>query len=395
MKTVIHYKAGPYLPLTENWIHGQIKNLMRYQPIVYSYSTENLDIFQNENIKIRSLHKKKGLIDPWIFLNSAWKKIFNFYPSFAFYLIRDKPKLVHAHFGQAGYDFLKLKNSFKLPLITTFYGADLSYIPSQYPEWKKKYIRLFKEGEKFLVEGNHMKKCLNELGCPEEKIIVQHLGIDLDKIEFMPRKLNTKDEEIRILISGSFREKKGIPYGIDAFARVKKACSNTNLKLTIVGDSQGSYREEEEKKKILNTIKKHDLKNCINMLGYQPYYVFIRELYQHHIFIHPSIHASDGDIEGGIPISIIEASASGMPILSTTHCDIPEGVINKKSGYLVPERDTDALAEKLEFLITNSHIWGNMGRFARRHIEKNYNVKIQSHRLEEIYDKVFMEEKTN
>jgi colanic acid/amylovoran biosynthesis glycosyltransferase len=331
---------------------------------------------------------KKGLKDPYTFFNAAWNKVFKFYPYFAFSVIKDKPDLIHAHFGPSGYNFLTLKRIFKIPLITTFYGYDLSLLPSQNQEWKIKYKELFREGEIFLVEGNHMKKCLIELECPEEKIIVQHLGINLDQIKYMPRKLLSEDEEIGILISASFTEKKAIPYAVEAFGRVRQAHPELKLKLTIVGDSRGIPEEEREKEKIFHTIGKYNLKNCVNLLGYQPYSVFLRELYRHHIFIHPSVHASDGDTEGGVPVSIIEASASGMPILSTTHCDIPEVVIGGESGYLVQERDVDALTAKLEFLVLNPEIWGQMGKKGREHIEKNYDVITQVQKLEEIYDKV-------
>ena len=163
------------------------------------------------------------------------------------------------------------------PLITTFYGYDLSLLPSQSSEWKIKYKELFKEGELFLVEGSHMKKCLIELGCSEEKIIVQHLGIDLDKIKFVPR--SNENEEIRILISASFTEKKGIPHAVEAFGQVKRLHPELKLKLTIIGDSRGSPAGEEEKKKIFDTIQRYNLKDCVNMLGYQLYPVFLRELY--------------------------------------------------------------------------------------------------------------------
>ncbi|MFA7327936.1 MAG: glycosyltransferase, partial [Candidatus Ratteibacteria bacterium] len=357
MKTVIHYTAGTYLPITENWIYGQIKNLKRYQPVVYALQTENLDIYPTE--RIRSLELNPELRNLYTFFNKGWNKLFNFYPRFLFNLRQDKPALVHAHFGPSGYGFLPLKNLFKLPMVTTFYGYDLSLVPSQHPEWREKYKKLFKEGEVFLVEGNYMRKRLIELDCPEGKIIVQHLGTDLDKIRFVPR--TNEDAEVRILISASFKEKKGIPYAVKAFGQVKQSHPNLKLKLTIIGDSNGNPAGEEEKKKIFNVIHRYNLKECVNLLGYQPYPLFLRELYRHHIFLHPSIRAANGDTEGGVPISVIEASASGMPILSTTHCDIPEVVIDGQNGCLVPERDTDALAKKLEFLVLNPNLWQNMG----------------------------------
>lgn len=391
MKRVIYYTSRVYLPITQTWIYGQIKNLKRYRPIVYAPKTQNLDIYPTE--KIRSLEfNKKSLGNLIVFFNKGWHRLFDFYPYFMFALRKDRPHLVHAHFGPSGYDFLRLKRIFKLPLITSFYGYDMSGIPCKDRRWRIKYKKLFQEGEHFLVEGPHMKKGLLELGCPEKNITIQHLGINLERIKFMPRKF-PKNGEVRVLVAGHFREKKGIPYAVEAFAYVKQAYPQLKLELTIIGGSSGVPREEKEKKKILETIKKHKLNDCVKMVGYQPYPIFLRELYKHHIFLSPSIHASDGDVEGGAPVSIIEASASGMPILSTIHCDIPEVVIGGESGYLVPERDVDALVEKLEFLILNSDMWKQMGQKGRENIEKNYNITTQVQRLEEIYDLVIRKAK--
>ena len=388
MKTVIHYKVGPYLPITETWIYGQIKNLKRYKPIVYATSIENLDIYPIKNI--RPLNLKKGLGDVRTFFNKGWNKVFHFYPFFVSALLKDKPQLIHAHFGPSGYSFLPLKRLFRLPLITTFYGCDVSYLPQQDVRWRERYRELFQQGDSFLVEGAHMKKSLMELGCPEEKIIVQHLGIDLDRINFVSRK-SEEDGEVRVLIAGSFREKKGIPYAVEAFGQVRE--KHKDLRLTIIGDSAGLSREEREKQKILKAIDKYHLNNCVRMLGYQPHPVFLNELYEHHIFLSPSVHAADGDTEGGAPVSIIEASASGMPILSTTHCDISEVVIDGETGYLVPERDMDALVEELEHLVSHPDIWKQMGKKGRDHIEKNYDIIKQAQKLEEIYDEVLRDKR--
>jgi len=385
MKTVIHYIADSYLPITETWIYGQIKSFRRYRPVVYALNTENLDIYPTE--KIRCLELKDGLGDLTTFLNKGWNKLFNFYPGFLFFLVKDKPCLIHAHFGPSGYSFLRFKSMFKLPLITTFYGFDLSKLPHQNSKWKLRYRKLFKEGDCFLVEGHHMKSHAMELGCSEEKIIVQHLGVDLNQIKFLPRRPEASDR-IGVLIAGRFREKKGIPYGIEAFGRLRRAYPQLQLDLTIIGDSNGAPEEEKEKEKILTTIKKHRLNHYVRMMGYQPHSVFLREVERHHIFLSPSVHASNGDSEGGVPVSLIEASASGMPILSTNHCDIPEVIVDGQSGCLVPERDVRALTEGLEFLVSNPHMWERMGEEARQHIEKHYNIARQIDRLEEIYDMI-------
>jgi colanic acid/amylovoran biosynthesis glycosyltransferase len=246
-------------------------------------------------------------------------------------------------------------------------------------------MKLFEHGDRFLVEGTHMRDSLMALGCPDEKVGVQHLGVNLERIEFRTRQPDD-DQAVCVLVAGSFREKKGIPYAIEAFGRVREM--NRNLQLTIIGDSAGAPREEREKRAILRIIEKYRLRDHVRWLGYQPYPVFMQELYRHHIFLSPSVTSTDGDTEGGVPVSIIEASASGMPILSTKHCDIPEVVLNGESGYLVQERDADALAEKLELLASNPCLWRSMGQKGREHMEREYNAKTQGERLEEIYDEV-------
>lgn len=383
MKRVLHFKAGPYLPLTETWIYNQIRTLKTYVPVVYGVGTENLDVYPTKRVRSLILESESRALRAVV--TQPMPRQFLFNVLFLSFLLRDRPVLTHAHFGPSGYSFLRFKKLFKIPLLTTFYGYDLNQLITQDPRWKERYRKLFDEGELFLVEGSHMKQTLTNIGCPPEKAVVQHLGVDLQKIPFSPRSPGT-DGEIRVLVSASFREKKGIPYGIEAFARVHNACPGLNLKMTIIGDSSGTASENAEKEKIFDVVRRYRIQNDVKMLGYQPYSVFLAELFRHHIFLSPSVHASDGDVEGGSPVSIIEASASGIPVLSTTHCDIPEVILNGTSGYLVPERDVEALEEKLMKLAIEPSLWAPMGNAGRRHIEANYHIDTQGVRLEEIYN---------
>lgn len=383
MRKVIHYKADSYLPLTETWIYEQIKNLKRYKPIVYTLKTENSDIYPTKDI--RSLQLSKIFKSFSTFFNEGWNILFNFYPGFLFSLLKDKPVLIHAHFGPSGYNFLFYKRLLRLPMITAFYGYDMSKLLNQNNKWKKRYLKLFKQSNFFLVEGHNMKKNLIRLGCSEAKIIIQPIGIDLKKIKFIPRKTK-KNKLIRLLIASSFREKKGIPYAIEAFKNVKESHPELSLELTIIGDSDGENEGEKEKKRIFNLIYRYNLKDCVKLLGFIAHSKLLKEAKNYHIFISPSITASDGDNEGGVPVAIIEMSASGMPIISTKHCDIPEVVINGKSGLLANEKDVDDLTKKLEFLILNPEKWKAIGEYGRRHIEKKYNLEKTVDRLEKIYD---------
>jgi colanic acid/amylovoran biosynthesis glycosyltransferase len=78
-------------------------------------------------------------------------------------------------------------------------------------------------------------------------------------------------------------------------------------------------------------------------------------------------------------------SASGMMIVSTTHCDIPGVILDGKTGWLAPERDVDALVAHLEWIVANPDGWAPMQRAGRAYIEAEFDAKRQGERLAAIY----------
>ncbi len=379
-KQVAHIVC-PYLSINGSWIYNQIIYLKKYHPIVFTNEVCNLEIFPyNDIYSISELHPLRVKYE---------KAISNFfligYPYHKSKMKEKRVHLIHAHFGPTGFKQLNIKKSLKIPLITAFYGADASRVHIIDHKWKNRYKKLFNEGELFLAEGNFMKKTLVELGCSEEKVKVQHLGVDLGKINFIPREIGD-DGKIRILVAGTFTEKKGIPLAVKAFGKLKQKYDN--LELILVGDARQKGSDHKIKQEILSIIKEMGMDESVKMTGYIPYKNLLEEAEKCHIFVSPSIHAKDGDTEGGCPVTIIDMSASGMPVLSTWHCDIPEVIIDGKSGLLVEEKNEDELLEKLEFLIKNPDMWIKMGEFGRKHIEKKYNIAIQIERLESIYDEL-------
>ena len=373
MKSVVAHLTNEYLPLTQTWLYNnQIINLKRHKPIVIAQIKMNLDKFPTPNLYSSQNHDFISKI-----IDRVSGKLAYSYPTRYFEkIIKDNnSKILHAHFGTEGVRYLKLKRNLNLPMVTTFYGLDVSIVPRKL-FWKKRYNQLFQEGELFLTEGKHMRGELIKLGCPEDKVIVQHLGIDLKKINFFPR-IFPDNEIVRILIAGSFREKKGIPYAIKAFAKVIE--SHPNIQLRVLGD--GPLRGQIE-----SLIRKFGISKSVMLLGYQPYDVFLQEAANAHIFMLPSITAQNGDTEGGAPVTIIEAQATGLPVISSYHADIPEVVVDGKSALLAQEKDVETLAEHLEYLVEHPNLWEKMGRAGRVHVEQQYDLKAQVERLENIYD---------
>lgn len=377
MRKLIAHSLHTYLFRTGSWIYSQLCNIKKFDSVVIATRKQNLDIFPWPDAYFLS-----DLSALNRFFQRAYAKRTDFYYPYFYRILKErKPVLLQSHFGNRGYYDLTLKEKLNIPQVTTFYGHDASMMP-QDRRWRYRYQTLFERGERFLAEGTHMKKTLVELGCPESKVLVQRLGIDLDKIPFIPRWLES-DRNIKILMASTFRDKKGIVYGLEAFAKI--ASSYNHIELTLIGDAGRSQREIAYKQEILRVIETKHLHNRINYRGFLPYPQFIEASKQHDIFLAPSIRGADGETEGGAPVTLIEMSAFGMPIVSTWHCDIPEVVLDGVSGYLVPERDAAALADRLEHLIRHPELWEKMGSAGRQHIEQEYDAKKQALKLEQIY----------
>jgi colanic acid/amylovoran biosynthesis glycosyltransferase len=368
-----------WLAQTENWIYQQIQNLPdTYESHVLCKRVANLDRFPCENLvslgdysRLRQIWER-GLV--WSGLRSHWSVLSD--------LVRDRRiGLLHSHFGDVGWANAAIARKLGLPHVVTFYGQDVGYLPQKDARWYKRYRNLFLDVDRVLCEGPFMADCVAQLGCPREKLQVHHLGVDLESLPYRPRQWRP-GETLRVLMAATFREKKGLTYALEALAQLR---DRLPIEVTLIGDAGTEARAQEEKRKILEVIERHDMQSYVRMMGYQSHAVLQEEAYNHHLFVSPSVLATNGDSEGGVPVAIIEMCATGMPVVSTTHCDIPEVIKNGQTGFMAEERDVADLAKKLLQLIYNVDHWPTMLAAGRKHIEQEYDAKVQGRRLGEIY----------
>jgi glycosyltransferase involved in cell wall biosynthesis len=106
--------------------------------------------------------------------------------------------------------------------------------------------------------------------------------------------------------------------------------------------------------------------------------------YQSHIFLHPSEIGVDGNQEG-VPNSMLEAMASGLPVFATEHGGIPEAIENGRSGILVKERDEHALALALLERTANPEGLAAIARNGAEMVRKNFEQTRQTRQLEDYY----------
>jgi colanic acid/amylovoran biosynthesis glycosyltransferase len=291
--------------------------------------------------------------------------------------------IVHCHFGPLG-NFgviLKAVGAVHGQVVTTFRGYDISsYIRE---EGEHIYNTLFERGNLFLCVSEQIKNMLIKLGCEERKIIVHRSGVHISDSRFCIHRPKI-DNKVRLLTVARLVEKKGVQYGIHAVAKILKNHSNIEYRIAGDGHLRNALQAQIEDLKVEDNVK---------LLGWQSHEQVVELLQASDILLAPSVTSQNGDREG-IPGAIVEALAWGLPVLSTRHSGIPEVVQDGESGLLVPERDTDALAEKLEYLIEHSELWPEMGRKGRKYVEDHYDIDRLNDRLVEIYQQLLSGHRT-
>lgn len=380
MTTVLHSVGRIWLEQTLTWLYNQIRFLPDdIENHIACECTRNLDQFALPNIHaLADEPLPRRLLDRVQFkahlrrgpVSGLVKRVAR----------KTGSRVLHSHFGRNGWWNVPVARQLGLRHVVTFYGYDVNQLPKTDPVWRERYKELFDNVEKVLCEGPHMGKDILALGCPAEKIQVHALGVDLEKIPFQPRTV-ARGEPLRFLIAAAFREKKGLPYAIHALG--KFAESHPKIEITVIGDAGKQPGSREEKDRILAAIEAHGLAPKTRLLGFQKHDRLIAEAYKHHIFVSPSVTAADGDTEGGAPVAIIEMAASGMPVLSTTHCDIPNVLGEKNRALLAPERDADALCERLLSLKPAS--FESIAKDNRNYIEAEFSCDRQAAKLAGIY----------
>jgi len=364
-----HY-ISTYLPITEVWIYNQIKNLRQFQPIIFSRYIANKELFPID--PIISLRSQGSLSFK---LNIIMSKLIGYIPYFKKISKKENIRLIHVHFGYHGIKFIGLKKTLNIPLVCSFYGHDAYRYPTLKKKNLKKLKKLFNNAEAILVLGETMKKHLISLGCPPSKLIIHHLGIETNKISFSERKIPTS--KIRFLMTSSFVEKKGIDITLKALAKVKDLF---DFEVHIIGD--GKLREPI--KKLISTL---DLDQRITLHGYQNYQTILDFAYKSDVFLQASRTAKDNDKEG-TPMVFADMMATGLPIISTKHSDIPEMIEDGINGYLAQENDVDSFANKIVEYYKNRTKVPQMSKNCRLKVEADFCATEQAHKLDKLYTKV-------
>jgi colanic acid/amylovoran biosynthesis glycosyltransferase len=286
--------------------------------------------------------------------------------------------VVLIHYGDLAYLFAVFceKLGIRTPFAAVFHGVDVArYMPSFSHSERQ---RLFNAMSLGLPVSRFWRDRLESLDCPGDKLTVHHMGVDAER--FRCRERSPNDESLRIVTVGRLVEKKGIDVAVRSFETAVRSISYKRLVFEIVGDGP-------ERGMLDDLVKSLGIEEQVIFHGRQPTEKTIEILDSADIFVLASRTAKNGDMEG-IPVSLMEAMALGLPVISTYHSGIPELVSDGVSGLLVKENTDEELANALIRLIKTPDLRIRLGAEARQVILREFNLQSLTATLENILNKI-------
>jgi colanic acid/amylovoran biosynthesis glycosyltransferase len=288
-------------------------------------------------------------------------------------LIRRDPDLMHIYFGNTGVHLLPLIERWDRPCVVSFHGMDVQRRETErgYEANLRKLLRIV---PLVLVRSRSIASLLIELDCDPAKIRLNRTGIPLDDFPYVDR-TPPKNGAWTIVQACRLVPKKGLGTALHAFAGFLK--TYPNAKFQIAGD--GPLSSE-----LQTMVRQLNIQLSVNFLGFlgQPE---LRDIYEKaHIFMHPSELPPDANQEG-IPNSMLEAMATGLPVVTTYHGGIPEAVTHNLNGLLVSERDVNGLTNSLLTIAGDQARWQSMGFAASQTVAREFAQPLQIESLESAY----------
>jgi colanic acid/amylovoran biosynthesis glycosyltransferase len=356
-------------------VYRQVAGLKNVEPVVLAFKRENADRFPFDPVQLvdRSWCRwLRRIVD--VQIRRVPQQA---YPSevrsLKQHLAAAQCELLHIYFGNNGLFWLPFIRNAHLPVIASFHGAD-AHVNVRSAAAKRMLLSLFASSALVLARSESLSSSLRELGCPAGKIRIQRAGIPLDTFHFVARE-QPADDAWRLVQACRLIEKKGLESTFEAFASF--AGQRPKSRLTIAGD--GPLRGHLE-----HLASNLGIKDRVRFTG------FIRQadlqlLYsESHIFLHPSEQSADGNREG-IPNSLLEAMATGLPCIATRHGGIPEAITHMESGILVEESDPVAIAGWLQRLVSEAPLRCSIGKQGAQVIKEKFDLATQIDKLENIY----------
>ncbi len=301
---------------------------------------------------------------------------------FCLTLIRVKPDVVHIATAASG-SFIKhgvmvlFANLFQVKVILAPHCGYRRLIPKDHLLWKYYVKFILDRTDGVIILSREWFALTDELLIDENKLLYLPNSINLEPYLSIDRSSESTNDAFIFLYLGHVGEEKGI---FDLIHATKRLITLTDRRffINLIG---GIGVQSSDLKIIKSMIDDYQLGEYLFLYDAEFGEEKLKRFQQADVYIFPSHHE-------GMPISIIEAMATGLPIIATDVGGIPDLVVNGLSGYLVPVKSPDLLADVMLKLMEDEKQKIDMGEFARKTVVDNHNVEIEAYSLVDFYNEI-------
>jgi colanic acid/amylovoran biosynthesis glycosyltransferase len=356
-------------------IYRQITSLTRVRPVVIAQKREEAERFPFDAVRVVGKPATHFLRRIWFkqIRDTPWQISRGEVDALISILEKADARLLHIYFGHIAVHLLSLIRAWGKPSVVSFHGADVM-VDLEKPAYREATKQMLAAVRLVLVRSESLGRALVEIGCPPEKIRVQRTGIPIEEIPFQAR-VWPEDGAWKFVQACRLIEKKGLRTSLRAFA--KFAAAHPRATFTIAGE--GPLRAELE-----DQARALEIGDKVSFAGFVSQKELRELFYRSHIFLHPSERGADGNQEG-VPNSMLEAMASGLPVFATEHGGIPEAIKNGESGILVSEGNGDALVRALLNAVENPRALTTIARNGATSVREKFEQNAQTRKLEDYY----------
>jgi glycosyltransferase involved in cell wall biosynthesis len=274
---------------------------------------------------------------------------------------RCRPDAVLAEYGGCALGIHEACRTAGIPLIAHFHGYDASLHSNLREMEKEPYQSMFRDAAAIIAVSIAMRRRLISLGVCPTKVYWNPYGVDCAQFDGA----DPANAPPVFLAVGRFTEKKAPQLTLKAFARVYKVRPDAQLRMIGFGPLEETCK---------NLARELGIADAVTFLGSCAPAVVQQQMKSARCFVQHSIEASNGDSEG-TPVAILEAGATGLPVVSTLHAGIPDVVIDGETGFLVAEGDVAAMADRMLRLVLDAQLAATLGRQAHARIRTHFSME--------------------
>jgi colanic acid/amylovoran biosynthesis glycosyltransferase len=304
----------------------------------------------------RALLRRSLKLDPQFFSQRALTR----------FLEQNRVDAVLAEFGPTATLVMDACEKTCVPLITHFHGFD-AYRQRTLETFGRRYDQLFDISAAIVAVSRDMQTQLIKLGAPADKVHYNSCGVEPSVF----RGADPLHSPPVFIAVGRFVNKKAPHLTLLAFKATLESCPEARLVMIGDGPLWEACRQMTMALRLSSTVE---------LQGVRSQEEVATAMQQARAFVQHSIRTHDGDSEG-TPVAVLEASASGLPVVSTQHAGIKDAVIHEKTGFLVDEGDIHRMAEHMTRLARDPQLAADLGKAGREWVSAEYSMEKSINRL--------------